>query len=213
MLRLETNFSKISDVSKLVFAFDASEMSRGNQGFVFKQARACALRSVTTSSAGGRVEFTLTIRTYCFVYVFVCFSVCLCQDRCLSRILHLWLFEPNNFARLWTAAEIEGMTSFDSNYQNAFRCNLCNVDLCHSSMTEYNSLPQSILVVVAKWRHLANVFTFLAWKDVSCCALVHTIKINSCNLKTQIGFFLCVYVFCFLLLLLLLLLIDLPKPW
>ena len=102
-------------------------------GFVFKQARACALRSVTTSSAGGRVEFTLTIRTYCFVYVFVCFSVCLCQDRCLSRILHLWLFEPNNFARLWTAAEIEGMTSFDSNYQNAFRCNLCNVDLCHSS--------------------------------------------------------------------------------
>ena len=133
MLRLQTNFSNIEDVSKLVFAFDASQKCRGNQGFVFKQARACALRSVRTSSAGGRVEFTLTIRTSCFVYVFICFSVCLCQDRCLSHILHLCLFEPNNLARLWTAAEIEGMTSFDSNHHNAFRCNLCNVDLCHSS--------------------------------------------------------------------------------
>ena len=56
------------------------------------------------------------------------------------------------------------MTSFGYNYQNAFRCNLCNADLCHARVilhkrtnTEYNSLPQSILVVVAKWRHHANV--------------------------------------------------------
>ena len=24
------------------------------------------------------------------------------------------------------------MASFDYNYQNAFRCNLCNADLCHA---------------------------------------------------------------------------------
>ena len=49
------------------------------------------------------------------------------------------------------------MASFDYNYQNAFRCNLCYADLCHArailhkrNNTEYNSLPQSILVVVVK---------------------------------------------------------------
>ena len=48
-------------------------------------------------------------------------------------------------------------------YQNAFRCNLCYVDLCHARAilhkrknTEYNSLPQSIMVVLVKWRHHAN---------------------------------------------------------
>ena len=46
------------------------------------------------------------------------------------------------------------MASFDYNYQNAFRCNLCNADLCHARVilqkkkTEYNNLPQSILVLV-----------------------------------------------------------------
>ena len=41
-------------------------------------------------------------------------------------------------------------TSFDYNYQDAFRCNLCNVDLCHAPAilhkrkdTEYNSLRQT----------------------------------------------------------------------
>ena len=43
------------------------------------------------------------------------------------------------------------------NYQNAFRCSLCYADLCHARAilhkrknTEYNSLPQSILVLVVK---------------------------------------------------------------
>ena len=56
------------------------------------------------------------------------------------------------------------MTSFDYNYHNAFRCNLCSTDSCHAQAmfhkrknTEYNSLPQSILVLVVKWRHHANV--------------------------------------------------------
>ena len=42
-------------------------------------------------------------------------------------------------------------------YQNALRCNLCNADLCHARAilhkrknTEYNSLPQSILVALVK---------------------------------------------------------------
>ena len=54
------------------------------------------------------------------------------------------------------------MTSFDYNYQNAFRCHLCYADLCHARAillkrknTEYNSLPQSILVLVIEWRHHA----------------------------------------------------------
>ena len=49
------------------------------------------------------------------------------------------------------------MASFDYNYQNAFCCNLCYADLCHTAVishkrkpTEYNSLPLSILVVVLK---------------------------------------------------------------
>ena len=50
------------------------------------------------------------------------------------------------------------MAPFDYNYQNAFRCNLCNADLCHARAilhkekknNEYNSLPQSILVLVVK---------------------------------------------------------------
>ena len=49
------------------------------------------------------------------------------------------------------------MTALDYNYQNAFRCNLYYVDLCHTRAIlhkiqniEYNSLPQSILVVVVK---------------------------------------------------------------
>ena len=49
------------------------------------------------------------------------------------------------------------MTSFDYNYQNTFRCNLCNVHSCHARAirhkrknTGYNSLPQSILGVVVK---------------------------------------------------------------
>ena len=55
-----------------------------------------------------------------------------------------------------TTLEICTMTSFDYNYQNAFRCNLCSVDgVTHERFfikenTEYNSLPQSILVVVVK---------------------------------------------------------------
>ena len=51
---------------------------------------------------------------------------------------------------------------FDYNYQNAFRCNLCNVHVSSTSdssqkqkerNTEHTNLPQSILVVVVKWRH------------------------------------------------------------
>ena len=50
------------------------------------------------------------------------------------------------------------MMSFDYNYQNAFRYNLCCADLCHAGAilhkskknTECNNLPQSILVVVVK---------------------------------------------------------------
>ena len=49
------------------------------------------------------------------------------------------------------------MTSFDYNYQNAFRCKLCYADLCHTRVIlhkrkniEYSSLPQSILVLVVK---------------------------------------------------------------
>ena len=56
------------------------------------------------------------------------------------------------------------MASFEYNYQNAFRCNLCSADFCHArailhkrKYTEYNNLPQSILGVVVKWRHHANV--------------------------------------------------------
>ena len=30
------------------------------------------------------------------------------------------------------------MTSSDYNYQNAFRCNLCNVDLCHAQTILHN---------------------------------------------------------------------------
>ena len=53
--------------------------------------------------------------------------------------------------------DIGMMASFDYSYQNAFWCNLCYADLCHARAilhkrknTEYNSLPQSILVTVVK---------------------------------------------------------------
>ena len=47
------------------------------------------------------------------------------------------------------------MTSFDCNYQNALRCNLCNADLCHARAILHKakklySVPQSILGVVVK---------------------------------------------------------------
>ena len=63
--------------------------------------------------------------------------------------------------------------SYDYNYQNAFRCSVCNVDLCHArailhkrNNTEYNSLPQSILVLVVKWRHHTNVPLLMVSLDI-----------------------------------------------
>ena len=60
-------------------------------------------------------------------------------------------------------SDISMMTSFDYNYQNAFCYKLCYVDLCHTQgilhkrkNTKYNSLPQSILVLLVKWHHRAN---------------------------------------------------------
>ena len=62
------------------------------------------------------------------------------------------------------------MTSFNYNYQNAFRCNLWYADLCHArailhkrTSTGYKSLPQSILVVVVKRRHHANALLFITF--------------------------------------------------
>ena len=59
------------------------------------------------------------------------------------------------------------MMSFDWNYQDALRCNLCNADLCHARIilhkrrnSEYDSLPQSILVVAVNCRHHANALFF-----------------------------------------------------
>ena len=54
--------------------------------------------------------------------------------------------------------EIGHLASFDYDYQNAFRCNLCYSHLCHARVilhkreknTEHYSVPQSILVVVVK---------------------------------------------------------------
>ena len=71
------------------------------------------------------------------------------------------MFAHDCKTRLW---DIYMMTSFDYNYHNAFRCNVCNADLCHVRLykrnnTEHISLPQSILVVVVKWRHHANVYS------------------------------------------------------
>ena len=64
------------------------------------------------------------------------------------------------------------MTSFDYNYQNAFHCNLCYANLVihewfftKEKDTEYNGLPQSILVAVVKWCHHANVLL----QCVACC--------------------------------------------
>ena len=65
------------------------------------------------------------------------------------------------------------MTSY--NYQNAFCCKLCYADLCHAwallhkrKNTEYNSLPQSILVVVVEWRHHANVLFLMPYPTLLC---------------------------------------------
>ena len=57
------------------------------------------------------------------------------------------------------------IVSFDYNYQNAFRCNLCSADLFHTrailhnrkKYPEYNSVPQSIMVDVVNWRDNVNV--------------------------------------------------------
>ena len=54
------------------------------------------------------------------------------------------------------------MTSFDYNYQNAFRWNLCYDDLYFfrkEKNTEYNSVPQSNLVDVVKWRYHENALS------------------------------------------------------
>ena len=73
-------------------------------------------------------------------------------------------------------------------YQNAFRSNICYADLCHARAilhkrknTEYNSVPQSILVVAVKWRHHANTFSaselcekFVPAISFTCCKCVST---------------------------------------
>ena len=75
-----------------------------------------------------------------------------------ERVLSHWLLMLQPFLR----TDICMTASFDYNYQNAFRWNLSNADLCHARAilhkrnSENISLPQNILVVVAQWGHHAN---------------------------------------------------------
>ena len=54
--------------------------------------------------------------------------------------------------------------SFDYNYQNAFRCNLCYADLFHARAI--HSVPQSVMVDVVNWRDNANVLLKLLHRVV-----------------------------------------------
>ena len=55
------------------------------------------------------------------------------------------------------------MTSFDYNYQNAFRCSLCSADLCHARAILHKSLPKSILVLDDVVVQMPHCFFFLVF--------------------------------------------------
>ena len=91
-----------------------------------------------------------------------------------ERVLTHWLLMLQPFLR----TDICMTASFDYNYQNAFRWNLSNTDLCHARVilhkrySENNSLPLCILVVVAQWGHHANAELLTERVHISCLPLL-----------------------------------------